>query len=65
MGREILYLVETDVGYVGVLEHGSPAAHRAGEPVNIGFSANDSLVFETATERLIAGARACPPMISR
>jgi inositol-phosphate transport system ATP-binding protein len=65
MGREILYVVETDIGYVRVLEHGSSAAYAAGEPVNIGFSPDDSLVFDTATERLIAGARACPPMISR
>jgi len=61
MGREILYVVETDVGYVRVLEHGSLAVHAAGEPVNIGFSPDESLVFETASERLIAAARVCPP----
>jgi inositol-phosphate transport system ATP-binding protein len=61
MGREILYVVETDVGYVRVLEHGSSAAHAAGEPVNIGFSPGESLVFETASERLIAAARVRPP----
>ena len=33
MGREILYVVKTDVGHVRVLEHGSAAAHAAGEPV--------------------------------
>jgi inositol-phosphate transport system ATP-binding protein len=60
MGREILYVVETDIGYVRVLEHGSAAAHATGEPVNIHFSPSDSLVFDTATERLIAGARAHP-----
>jgi inositol-phosphate transport system ATP-binding protein len=61
MGREILYVVDTDIGYVRVLEHGSAAAHTAGEPVNIDFSPGDSLVFDSATERLIAGARAHPP----
>lgn len=65
MGREILYVVETDIGYVRVLEHGSATEHTAGEPVNIHFSPGDSLVFDSATERLIAGARALPPMISR
>jgi len=35
--------------------------HAAGEPVNIGFSPDESLVFETASERLIAAARVCPP----
>src|SRR5215469_4839912 len=65
MGREILYVVETDIGHVRVLEHGSAAAHAAGEPVSIHFSPGDSLVFETAIERRIAGARAHPPMISR
>ena len=65
MGREILYVIETDIGYVRVLEHGSAAAYAAGEPVNVHFSPADSLVFDTATERLILGARAHPPMISR
>jgi len=65
MGREILYVIETDIGYARVLEHGSAAAYAAGEPVNVHFSPVDSLVFDTATERLIAGARAHPPMISR
>jgi inositol-phosphate transport system ATP-binding protein len=61
MGRETLYVVETDVGYVRVLEHGSSAFHAAGEPVNIGFSPDDSLVFETASERRITAARVRPP----
>ena len=33
MGREILYVVETSVGQMRVLEHGSSAAHAAGEAV--------------------------------
>ena len=61
MGREILYVVKTDVGHVRVLEHGSSAAHAAGEPVKIGFAPGDSLVFDTATERLMPGARVHPP----
>jgi inositol-phosphate transport system ATP-binding protein len=61
MGREILYVADTDVGQVRVLEHGSAAAHSAGEAVHIGFSPADSLTFDTASERLIAGARVHPP----
>jgi inositol-phosphate transport system ATP-binding protein len=61
MGREILYVVDTEVGHVRVLEHGSVAAHVGGEQVNISFSPGDSLVFDTASERLIAGARVRPP----
>jgi inositol-phosphate transport system ATP-binding protein len=61
MGREILYVVETDVGHVRVLEHGSTVAHVAGEPVSIRFSPDDTLVFDTATETLVTGARVHPP----
>jgi inositol-phosphate transport system ATP-binding protein len=61
MGREILYVVVTEVGQVRVLEHGSSAAHATGEPVKIGFSPDDSLVFDTATESLMTGARVHPP----
>jgi inositol-phosphate transport system ATP-binding protein len=64
MGREILYVVETEIGHVRVLEHGPAPAHGAGEPVKIGFSPDDSLVFDTASERLLAHARARPPEIS-
>src|SRR5215831_3431867 len=53
MGREILYVVETDLGHVRVLEHGASAAHASGDLVKIGFSPDDALVFDTATERLM------------
>jgi len=61
MGREILYVVDTDAGYFRVLEHGSVAAHGVGEPVNIGFSPDDSLVFDAASQRLLAATRVGPP----
>jgi len=54
--------VETDLGHMRVLEHGASAAHAAGEPVKIGFSPDDSLVFDTATESLMTGARVHPPL---
>jgi inositol-phosphate transport system ATP-binding protein len=61
MGREILYVVDTDAGYLRVLEHGSVAAHAVGEPVWIGFSPEDSLVFDAASQRLVPAARVGPP----
>jgi inositol-phosphate transport system ATP-binding protein len=61
MGREILYVVDTDVGHMRVLEHGSSAVHAAGEAVNIGFSADHSLVFDSTNERLLEGVRVRPP----
>ena len=36
---------------------------KVGEPVKIGFSPDDSLVFDTATESLVTGARVCPPLL--
>jgi inositol-phosphate transport system ATP-binding protein len=61
MGREILYVVDTDAGYLRVLEHGSVVAHAVGEPVRIGFSPDDSLVFDAASQRLLAAVRVGPP----
>jgi inositol-phosphate transport system ATP-binding protein len=46
---------------VRVLEHGSSATHAAGEPVNMSFSPDDSLVFNSASEKLICSARVRPP----
>jgi inositol-phosphate transport system ATP-binding protein len=60
MGREILYVVDTDAGCLRVLEHGSIAAHSVDEPVRIGFSPADSLVFDAASQRLLAAARVGP-----
>jgi inositol-phosphate transport system ATP-binding protein len=61
MGREILYVVETSMGHLRVLEHGSFAAHAPGETVAIGFAREDSLVFDGATEKLLPGVRVGPP----
>jgi inositol-phosphate transport system ATP-binding protein len=61
MGREVLYVVDTEVGHVRVLEHGSSPAHAGGERVNIDFSPDTSLVFATESETLVDGARVSPP----
>jgi inositol-phosphate transport system ATP-binding protein len=60
MGREVLYVVDTGIGYVRVLEQGSVAGHRIGEAVHVGFAPGDSLVFDTATGKLIQGAAVRP-----
>ncbi len=57
MGREALYVVETGLGHVRVLLQGHGIAHPAGANVRIGFQPSDSLVFDTATERLIPDAQ--------
>jgi inositol-phosphate transport system ATP-binding protein len=61
MGREILYVVETAVGAIRVLEQGSSAAHSIGEPVKVGFEPENSLVFETADQKLVTGAHVRAP----
>ena len=61
MGREILYVIDTAVGQIRVLEHGSSAAHASGEPVSIGFSPEDSLVFDLKSEELLPNVRVRPP----
>ena len=60
MGREILYVVETGLGQVRVLEQGSSPNHAIGEAVHLDFSADDSLVFDAGSERLIEGAHLRP-----
>jgi len=55
MGREILYVVNTDIGDIRVLEQGSDVVHAIGESTSIGFTPSDSLLFDAASERLIPG----------
>jgi inositol-phosphate transport system ATP-binding protein len=56
MGREVLYVVETGLGYVRLLEQGSEIGRAIGQPVTIGFQPTSSLVFETVSGSLIDGA---------
>jgi inositol-phosphate transport system ATP-binding protein len=60
MGREILYVIETGVGYVRLLEQGSSARHAIGAAVRVGFDPSNSLVFNSDTGKLVAGARVQP-----
>ena len=56
MGRETLYLVESDLGTLRVLEAGSKVQHRIGEPVTLAFDGSSAILFDQASERLIEGA---------
>ena len=56
MGREVLYVIETGLGYIRLLEQGSEIRHAIGQPVSIGFSSASSLVFNTADGTLIEDA---------
>jgi inositol-phosphate transport system ATP-binding protein len=60
MGREVLYVVETAIGDVRVLEQGSNAAHAIGTATWIGFAPADALVFDAASGKLVPGARIRP-----
>jgi inositol-phosphate transport system ATP-binding protein len=57
MGREILYVVDTAVGQIRVLEAGSIAHREAGQQVNLDFAEENTLVFRNATGARISRAR--------
>ena len=61
MGRETLYLVETAMGGVRVLEGGAGVRFAVGDEVRIGFRPEDSLLFDRESGSLVPGARAAPP----
>ena len=61
MGRETLYLVETAMGGVRVLEGGAGVRFAVGDEVRVGFRPEDSLLFDRESEALIPGVRAAPP----
>jgi inositol-phosphate transport system ATP-binding protein len=62
MGREILYVSETEIGTVRVLEQGSSASRAPGQDVKVSFEPENSLVFDSATQRLISAAHVSTPM---
>jgi inositol-phosphate transport system ATP-binding protein len=60
MGREVLYVIDTGVGFVRLLEQGASARHSIGSAVRVDFSASNSLVFDSPTGKLVAGAHVQP-----
>ena len=57
MGREILYVAETPLGMVRLLEAGSKATQKVGDEVRIDVKEDSALLFNDDNERLIEGAR--------
>ena len=58
MGRETLYVVDSPLGSLRVLESGAGARHVPGENLRVGFLPEHVLLFERSRETLIPGARA-------
>ena len=61
MGREILYVVETELGRLGVLGGAEASRGAVGEAVRLDFKASDSLLFESRSGARIEGAHLEPP----
>jgi len=57
MGREILYVVQTDLGALRALQPGASAHHDLNETVHLTFDSQTSIVFATDTERRIENAQ--------
>ena len=61
MGRETLYVVDTQLGTVRVLEGGTAERRTHGAAVRLAFESSDTLLFDTESERLIDDARVQAP----
>ena len=60
MGRETLYLVESELGVLRVLEPGSSARHAFGDAVAVAFDGDATLIFDRASGRLVTGHARMP-----
>ena len=58
MGRETLYVLDSPMGSLRVLEGTAGSRFRPGDPVRVGFLPEQTLLFEAQGETLITGARA-------
>jgi inositol-phosphate transport system ATP-binding protein len=61
MGRETLYLLDSALGQVRVLEPGAEARLRRGEQTSLDFAPADALLFDAASERRLTATRLRPP----
>lgn len=57
MGREILYTLDSEFGELRALEIGNIAKHSIAQDINISFSSEKTLLFDTATSELIANLK--------
>ena len=62
MGREILYVCETPLGLVRVLETAASASHSIGTKTHFGFDKENTLVFDSASEKLLEDVRVRGPV---
>jgi inositol-phosphate transport system ATP-binding protein len=60
MGRETLYVAETPLGLLRVLDQSAQVRFALDEAVNIGFDSQDSLLFDGRSGKLLSGVRAAP-----
>ena len=58
MGRETLYVADSPMGRLRVLESGVGTRHAPGENLRVGFHSEHALLFERGRETRIPGARA-------
>jgi inositol-phosphate transport system ATP-binding protein len=61
MGREILFIVDTTLGTLRVLETGASTRYRVDDRVTLGFQSEQSLVFAGKGGRLLAGTHVALP----
>ena len=61
MGRETLYVADSPLGTLRVLESGAGTRRAPGDTSRVGFLAEHVLLFERGRETLIPGARAAVP----
>ena len=61
MGRETLYLVDTQLGSMRVLEGGAAERRAHGETAKVTFKPSDTLLFDAESGHLIKGGRARLP----
>ncbi len=55
MGREILYVIDTPLGAVRLLDAAATARYTIGAEVGIVFEAKDSLLFDSGTGAALGG----------
>ncbi len=56
MGREVLYVLDSAVGTLRVLQSGSSILHQRGDVVSVGFNEENTLLFDHGTGQRIADA---------
>ncbi len=61
MGRETLYMVDSELGHLRVLDSAKTSRHSVGDEVRVAFQEDDTLLFDSASERLLENVRVRAP----